>query len=85
MSTFTFEDLTAVIRRCAGDSADVDRLKDDALDMPFTDLGFDSLAVIEMATVLEREFDLALGDDVATQDRTPRDLIDMVNQQLAAA
>ncbi|MFJ6915998.1 acyl carrier protein [Streptomyces sp. NPDC101133] len=85
MSTFTFEDLTTVMRRCAGDSADVDRLKEDALDVSFAELGLDSLAAIEMATVLEREFGLVLGDDVAAQDLTPRDLIDLVNQQLAAA
>lgn len=85
MSIFTFEDLTTVMRRCAGDSSDVARLNNDALDVPFADLGFDSLAVIEMVTVLERDFGLAFGDDVAAQDRTPRDLIDMVNLQLGAA
>ncbi|MFF6782490.1 phosphopantetheine-binding protein [Streptomyces sp. NPDC012510] len=83
MSTkeFTLEDLKRILLEGAGADEGVD-LDGDILDTDFEELGYESLALLETAGRIEREYALALDDDVFTDNPTPRALIAAVNAHL---
>ncbi|MEU0336050.1 acyl carrier protein [Streptomyces sp. NPDC006193] len=79
---FSIDDLRRIMRQCAGEN-DPALLDGDILDVPFQDLGYDSLALLESTSVIEREFDVQLPDDVVSQVRTPAELIAVVGERVA--
>ncbi|MFD8526730.1 acyl carrier protein [Streptosporangium canum] len=81
--SFTLDDLKEVMRACAGVTESVD-LDSDIADVTFEDLGYDSLAVLEMAAKLQNHLGVVIPDDVAEQLPTPRALAEYVNVRLAA-
>ncbi|MCK2221085.1 phosphopantetheine-binding protein [Actinomadura sp. ATCC 31491] len=80
MSEFTIGDLVQALRTFAGLDEDVD-LTGDIMDTPFESLGYDSLALFNTINSIERDHDIALGDDLTVLD-TPRTLIKAVNDRL---
>jgi len=82
-SSFTLDDLREVMRACAGVDESVD-LDGDIGDVTFEDLGYDSLAVLEMAAKVQNQLGIVISDDAAEQLLTPHSVIDYVNVQLAA-
>ncbi|MEU2287254.1 acyl carrier protein [Streptomyces sp. NPDC013178] len=60
-------------------------LEGDILDVPFVDLGYDSLAVLETAAVIERECGVTLPEEGLHELDTPGKVIHFVNAQLASA
>jgi act minimal PKS acyl carrier protein len=82
MSAFTMDDLRRVMKAAVGVDDSVD-LEADILDVGFTELGYDSLAMLEIASKIEKEFPARLPDDAVGDLRTPRLLVDHVNTQLA--
>ncbi|MFE1596546.1 acyl carrier protein [Nocardia sp. NPDC058705] len=78
MTDFTLDDLKRVMRECAGEDESVD-LNGDILDAPFEDLGYDSLALLETATRIERERGLSVPEEMLIEAKTPRMLLDIVN------
>ncbi|MET8338179.1 acyl carrier protein [Streptosporangium canum] len=83
LGSFTLDDLKEVMRACAGVTESVD-LDSDIADVTFEDLGYDSLAVLEMAAKLQNHLGVVIPDDVAEQLPTPRALAEYVNVRLAA-
>ncbi|MEV4188193.1 acyl carrier protein [Streptosporangium canum] len=83
LGSFTLDDLKEVMRACAGVTESVD-LDSDIADVTFEDLGYDSLAVLEMAAKLQNHLGVVIPDDVADQLPTPRALAEYVNVRLAA-
>ncbi|MGW1769821.1 acyl carrier protein [Streptomyces sp. NPDC002073] len=85
MSTteFTLADLRRILLEGAGADEDVD-LDGDILDIPFEALGYESLALLETGSRIEREYDIALDEDLLTDADTPRALIAAVNAALPA-
>lgn len=81
---FTVEDLKRILREGAGTDENVDLDGGDVLDVPFEDLGYESLALLETGGRIEREYGIAFDDDTLTEARTPRDLVDAVNALLSA-
>jgi minimal PKS acyl carrier protein len=79
----TLDDLRRVLREAAGADEEVD-LDGDILDAPFESLNYDSLALLEACSRLEREYRVSL-DDALDSDHTPRSLIALVNSRLGAA
>ncbi|MFI9176338.1 acyl carrier protein [Streptomyces lincolnensis] len=55
------------------------------LDTPFSDLGFDSLALLEMAVRIEQEYTVAVPEETVENLATPRAVLDFVNRRLAEA
>jgi len=53
-------------------------LDGDILDTDFDDLGYDSLALLETAARITREYQIVIDDDAAIA-RTPRELLQLVN------
>ncbi|MBT2231525.1 acyl carrier protein [Nonomuraea sp. NEAU-A123] len=84
MRVFTMDDLTRILRECAGEDEAVD-LSGDIADTSIAELGYDSLAVLETAARIEREFGVLLDDSVIAKAATPGDLVQVVNQYLIQA
>jgi act minimal PKS acyl carrier protein len=78
MSQLTFAELKLILVECAGADESVS-LEGDVLDVPFTDLGYDSLALLEMAAVVEQRFGTPLRDEDVSDLKTPREFLDLVN------
>ncbi|MER5968049.1 acyl carrier protein [Streptomyces sp. NPDC002057] len=86
MSTqpFTLDDLKRILREGAGAAEGVD-LDGDILDSHFETLGYESLALLETGSRIEREYSITLDDDVLSDADTPRALVEAVNTHLSAA
>ncbi|MEV8098476.1 acyl carrier protein [Kitasatospora sp. NPDC085879] len=77
----TLEDLVAILRESAGEDEEVD-LGGDIADVPFTDLGYDSLALLETAGRVQREHGIVLDDEAMAAAETPRLFLAAVNEVL---
>lgn len=80
---FGLPDLKRILREAAGEGEGTG-LDGDILDLDFEELGYDSLALLESGSRIEREFGITLSDSVIADAPTPRALISCVNEQLAA-
>jgi len=80
----TIDQLRTILLEAAGE-ADVSDVGDDIDDTEFTDLGYDSISLLEAAGRIERDCRVKLDDDLIVSARTPRALLAVVNERLAAA
>lgn len=80
----TVDDLRRILREAAGETEDVD-LDGDIADKTFDELGYDSLALLETGGRIERELGIRLEDSAVSEAGTPRALLLVVNERLAAA
>jgi act minimal PKS acyl carrier protein len=83
MAEFTITDLASLLRQCAGEDESIDLDGQDILDMTFEDLGYDSLALHNTVNRIEREQAFRLSDEVVVEAKTPRALLDEINERLA--
>jgi minimal PKS acyl carrier protein len=81
MSAFTIDDLRRVLREAAGEDAGI-TLDGDILDAPLNELGYDSLALLEVAAIVQRSYGVPVPDDAALQMTTPRQAMGYINQLL---
>jgi minimal PKS acyl carrier protein len=79
MSEFTLNDLRELLVVSAGE--DPGDIGGNILDTPFTDLGYDSLAVLQTMALIEHEFGLQIPDEDVQGLTTPRQALDYVNQR----
>lgn len=79
--TFTLESLKRILREGAGADESVD-FDGDILDADFEELGYESLAILETCGRIEREFGITLDDSVVSDVRTPRRMVQVVNEHL---
>src|SRR5262249_43532476 len=77
----TLDDVRSILPVAGGVEEGVD-LEGDIIDVTFTDLGYDSLAMLEAGTNIEREYGVSLDDPTFRDTPTPRALLDHVNSQL---
>ena len=78
MSQFTIADLKQVMRECAGEDESV-TLDGDIGTVPFEALGYDSLALMEAASRIQRTWGVSLPDDALVEVETPADFVALVN------
>jgi minimal PKS acyl carrier protein len=83
MSAFTQGDLATLMRECGGE--DHEDLSGSILDIPFAELGYDSLALLEITTRIENRYSVSIPEDIATGMKTPREAIAYVNSLIRAA
>jgi act minimal PKS acyl carrier protein len=81
VNPFTLADLRRTLLAGAGADEAVD-LDGDIEDVEFDDLGYDSIALLETTSRIERERGVSLDEDSVATAKTPRELIDLVNAQL---
>ncbi|WP_410586025.1 acyl carrier protein [Amycolatopsis sp. lyj-23] len=79
----TFEDLKQVLRTCGTDeSVDLDG---DILDVELADLGYDSLAVLEIAARLQQRSGREIPEEVTAESMTLRQLLGYINNPVGIA
>ena len=79
---FTVTELRNHLLAAAGESEGAD-VGPDTLDTELDDLGYESLAILETGSRIERELGIRFDDADLFGATTPRALIDLVNAQLA--
>jgi minimal PKS acyl carrier protein len=77
----TLDDLRTILRDSGGVEEGVD-LDGDISNATFEELGYDSLALLEASTNIERTFGVRLDDPTFRDAATPKALMDVVNSQL---
>lgn len=82
MQQFTLDDLRAIMRASAGVEDGVD-LDGNIAEQEFSAMGYDSLALLELAGQLERRYGFPVPEEFATEMETPAAVVTFVNQQLA--
>ncbi|EPH44818.1 acyl carrier protein [Streptomyces aurantiacus] len=83
-STFTLDDLKRILLEGSG-APEGDGLDGDVLDTEFTDIGYDSLALLETSSRIEREYGIELDESVVGEATTPRAFIAAVTGHLTVA
>ncbi|OLR89622.1 hypothetical protein BJP25_05795 [Actinokineospora bangkokensis] len=77
-------EFTEVLRAGAGGDAPAETGAD-FLDTTFEELGYDSLALLETLSRIERSHGVSLPDEVIGELTTPRSFLDLVNEHLRRA
>jgi acyl carrier protein len=82
--TFTLDALLEVMRSCAGveDSVQLDVHN---ADVEFEELGYDSLAVLEVAAQVQRLYGVTMPDECVEHMLTPRTAVEYISEQFAKA
>lgn len=76
----TIEALRGILVECAG--GDADALPRDMVDIPFDELGYDSLVLIEASATLKRQHGVVIPDEQLTELRTPAELLLLINERV---
>jgi act minimal PKS acyl carrier protein len=82
MNEFTMDDLRKVMRESAGEDGTLDG---DVLDSSFEELGYDSLALMETTSRIERALSVTLPEEEMADVSTPRDLLAFVNSRVGVS
>jgi act minimal PKS acyl carrier protein len=82
MSAFDLDELRAILRHMGG--TDEAALDGDIAEMEFSDLGYDSLALLEMCNQVERRYDIQISDDAVLSMATPTKTVAYINSLLKA-
>jgi act minimal PKS acyl carrier protein len=78
-------DLLRILRQVAGSDEGIDLDGEDVSDVPLNELGYDSLAVLELAACTERVYAIRIPDSDLKNEMTPREVVAYVNARLAEA
>jgi act minimal PKS acyl carrier protein len=82
MQSLTIDELKVIMRECAGD--DGGNLMDgDIADIEFGELGYDSLALLETAGRIQRQYGVMLDENLLPEMTTPGAFVRVVNDLLA--
>ncbi|GAA1859013.1 acyl carrier protein [Asanoa iriomotensis] len=84
MDKINLDDVRRLLRECAGVDDAVD-LDDDIAHREFTDLGYDSLAVLEVTARIQQEYGVKVPEDDAHLLTTPIKLVEFVNTRAVTA
>ena len=84
MQPLHIKDLVVLLRTNAGDSDTFD-LDGDVLDVPFDELNYDSLALLQVTGAIERDYEVTLDEEALEEAQTPRQYLEVVNQVLASS
>jgi act minimal PKS acyl carrier protein len=79
----SMDELRGIMIACAGGD-DLETVHGDVSGVSFEDLGYDSLALIETAAKLKLEHGVDIAAEQIIEARTPRELLILVNDRIAA-
>jgi act minimal PKS acyl carrier protein len=77
------DELRGILVACAGGD-DIEALHGDISDIPFDELGYDSLALIETAATLKREHGVVIPDEQLTEVSNPGELLSVINERIGS-
>jgi minimal PKS acyl carrier protein len=83
MTEFTLADLRRILEETSGVAEDADWQSADIEDTPFEDLGYDSLALLEMCAKVQNEQQVPIPDDAIIDMKTPRAALSYLNRRLS--
>ncbi|KPM56072.1 actinorhodin polyketide synthase acyl carrier protein [Frankia sp. R43] len=78
MAAMTLDELCHLLVAVAGEPI-AEVASTDLADTEFTELGYDSLALMEAAARIAQEYGVRIPDADIFEMQTPRDLLDLVN------
>lgn len=81
MSELTIEELFQALIESAGES-EIELAPSDSLDVPFSDIGYDSLALMETAAKITKRTGIKVDDQELNAAETPRQLLDLFNRAM---
>ncbi|MFW5415193.1 acyl carrier protein [Nocardiopsis sp. CNT-189] len=84
MSEFTLQELRNVVK-AAVNADDLGEIGEETLDTEFIELGYDSLALLEVLSVIQREYGLRLPDEATESMQTPGEALAYINERFKAA
>lgn len=76
MVTLTLDDLLRIFEAVAGADESVN-LDGDIIDIEFTELGYDSIAVLEVVGHVRRQYGISVEEDALADVHTPGGLLDL--------
>ena len=79
MPQIMLSELADIMRECAGWAQSLEEAPDES----FLELGYDSLALMETHSRINRDYGVGLSEDELGSLRTPRELVDFVNTLIA--
>jgi minimal PKS acyl carrier protein len=79
---FTIADLKRILAAVAG-TDEADHIEGDTINDSFEALGYESLAILEAGSTIERDYGIKLDDELLDVSHTPRVLVDAINACLA--
>lgn len=80
MSDITLSELGELLLECVGAPEEGMAFEgDDALDTPFLEFGYDSLALLQVTSVINRTYGIVLNDDAVAEAETPRLLLALIS------
>ncbi|MBV1935722.1 acyl carrier protein [Streptomyces sp. BV286] len=85
MPEFTLDDLKRILRASGGVDEQTDLDGEDFADTAFSDLGYDSLALLELTNRVEREYRIQIPDGDLEHTQTPREALTYVLARLTEA
>ena len=78
MSTITIDDLRRIFEAVAGADEAVN-LNGDIMDTEFAELGYDSIALLEVVGQIRRDYGISVDEDALAEVNTPRGLLDLLH------
>ncbi|MCX5235482.1 acyl carrier protein [Streptomyces prunicolor] len=85
MAEFTLDDLRRILRAGAGVDEQTDLDGEHFADTAFADLGYDSLALLELVNRVEREYGIGIPDGDLAHTQSPREVLAYVHAKLREA
>ncbi|MGI5171052.1 acyl carrier protein [Spirillospora sp. CA-253888] len=85
MAEITTDDVKRMLREVAGVDENVDMDGEGADDKAFADLGYDSLAVLELTNRIEQDYGLRIPDGDLEHTQSLREAVAYVNDRLTKA
>jgi minimal PKS acyl carrier protein len=80
----TLRDLQEIMHECAGADESAESFEE-APDTFFSDLGYDSIAMLETQIRIKQDFGVEFSEDDIAHMSTPREFVDFCNSLLPAA
>jgi act minimal PKS acyl carrier protein len=77
----TLSELRDIMDECAGADESAQSLED-APDVPFADLGYDSISLLETQGRIERDYGVKISEDDIAEIITPREFVEFCNSLL---
>lgn len=82
MTTFGLEDLKRLLTSDSN-TGDGSEITESSLTDEFTELGYDSLALLELVSKVERDFGIKLPDDALENMLTPKSTVYYISARIA--